>query len=120
MHTVVETRSFLAAADDAGLSEWERELIVAYIAENPRCGDEIPGTGGCRKVRFAGRQGGKRGGYRTITFYSGDEMPVFLITVFSKRERSDLTQAERNDLRQLSKTLSTAFKHQPLPPGRRS
>jgi hypothetical protein len=54
-------------------------------------GDEIPGTGGCRKLRVAGRGKGKSCGYRTITFYSGESMPVFLLTVFSKGERSDLS-----------------------------
>jgi hypothetical protein len=38
---------------------------------------------------------------RTITFYSGGELPVFLITAFGKGERSDLSQGERNELRKI-------------------
>jgi hypothetical protein len=31
--------------------------------------------------------GGKSGGYRGVTFYSGINIPVFLITVFGKGEK---------------------------------
>lgn len=62
-------------------------------------GDVIPGTGGARKVRFAGRGKGASGGYRVITFYTGPDLPVFLITLFGKGERVDLTQAERNAIK---------------------
>lgn len=110
MHTVVETRSYLAAAEKAGLSEEERDAIVAAIASNPLAGTEIVGTGGCRKVRFPAQGRGKSGGVRTITFYSGTELPVFLLTLFAKSDRSDLTQAERNELRKLSDILVTTYR----------
>jgi len=58
------------------------------------------GTGGARKVRFAGRGKGKSGGYRVITFFGGDDIPVFLLNVFSKGERANLSKTERNELRQ--------------------
>lgn len=66
----------------------------------------IAGTGGCRKVRWAGRGKGKSGGYRTITFYSGAVMPVYLLTVFGKGEKSNLSAAECNALRVLTKALT--------------
>ncbi len=69
------------------------------IANNPEAGDEIGGTGGARKVRVAGRGKGKSGGYRVITFYSGKDVPVFLLTVYSKGEKANLTKAERNELK---------------------
>lgn len=62
------------------------------------------------RVRVAGRGKGKSGGYRTITFYSGESMPVFLLTVFSKGERSDLSQAERNDLAALTKVVASEYR----------
>ena len=99
MHSVVETPDYLADAKAAGLSDDERTAIVNKIAANPEAGDEIRGTGGARKVRFAGRGKGKSGGYRVVTFYSGQDVPVFLLNVFSKGERVDLTQAERNALK---------------------
>jgi mRNA-degrading endonuclease RelE of RelBE toxin-antitoxin system len=66
------------------MTEGEIDDLVDFLAANPTAGVEIAGTGGCRKVRFAGRGKGKSGGYRIITFYIGARLPVFLITVFSK------------------------------------
>jgi hypothetical protein len=105
MHTVIETTAYLRAARDAGLNENERDAIVTMIANDPAAGDEIVGTGGCRKVRVAGRGKGKSGGYRLITFFSGADVPVYLVTVFSKGERSDLSAAERNGLAKFVRTL---------------
>jgi hypothetical protein len=110
MQTVVETPPYLEAAKEAGLSEKELEAIKDTLARNPIAGDLIVGTGGCRKVRVAGRGKGKSGGYRIITFFTGPELPVFLITVFGKGERSDLTQKERNALAAMTKQLSEGYR----------
>ena len=105
MHTVAITHAFFRAATDAGMSESEIDDLVNYLAEHPKAGEDIPGTGGCRKVRVAGRGKGKSGGYRTITFFTGKHLPVFLITVFSKGERSNLTKSERNRLGATTKAI---------------
>ncbi len=105
MHAVIETPGYLRDARDAGLTEEERAAIVWYLAAHPDAGDEIRGTSGARKIRFAGRGKGKSGGYRVITFYSGRAVPVFLLNVFAKGDRVDLSQAERNELRTMLATL---------------
>ncbi|SFH82194.1 type II toxin-antitoxin system RelE/ParE family toxin [Bradyrhizobium sp. cf659] len=110
MHTVARTKPFDAAAKQAGLSEDEVFDIITYLAENPEAGEEMVGTGGCRKVRFAGRGKGKSGGYRTITFYSGETMPVFLITVFAKGEKATLTGKEAAGLKALTKLIVEEYK----------
>jgi hypothetical protein len=51
MHSIARLHSFDRAADDAGLSEKEIDAIVNFLAENPDAGDEMAGTGGCRKFR---------------------------------------------------------------------
>ena len=99
MHTVVETPSYLADAKAAGLTEGEREAVVEMLADHPEAGDEIGDTGGARKVRVAGRGKGKSGGYRVITFYSGEDVPVFLLAAYSKGDRANLSKAERNELK---------------------
>ena len=99
VHIVVETNAFIRSARAAGMDDDERADLVAHLAANPMAGDVIQGTGGARKVRFAGHGKGKSGGYRTITYYGGDDIPVFLLTVYSKGQRTDLSQAERNELR---------------------
>lgn len=110
MQAVVETEDYLRDAKAAKLTENERTAIVDYIAENPMAGDEIPGTGGARKVRFAAKGKGKSGGVRIITFYSGVDIPVFLLNVFAKGDKIDLTQAERNELKKVLGLLANAYR----------
>ena len=45
VHTVIETNAYLRAADEAGLSETEKEAIVTAVAENPELGDVIAHRG---------------------------------------------------------------------------
>lgn len=99
MHTVVETPTYLKAAASLFTDE-QCELIVDTLAADPEAGQVMPGTGGYRKLRF-GRQGmGKRGGARLIYLYGGRRWPVFLITAYAKNEKGNLSQAERNALKQ--------------------
>lgn len=104
------TKLFEIAAKQGGMTADENADLVAFLAENPLAGDELAGTGGCRKVRVAGRGKGKSGGYRTITFYSGEAMPVYLLTVFSKGEKSSLTTRETAALKAI--TRNTVAEHQ--------
>ncbi len=113
MHSVAQTHAFVAQAKAAGMTDAEIDGLVTFIAENPDAGDVIQGTGGCRKIRVAGRGKGKSGGYRTITFFSGESMPVFLLAVFGKGERSDLSQKERNALRDITKGIVEAYASSP-------
>jgi hypothetical protein len=99
MHTVVRTPTFLADAKDAGLSDDEQDHIVVEISKNPRAGAIMEGTGGCRKLRFAGRGKGKSGGYRTVHYFAGDDVPVLLLALINKGESDNLSKAERNELR---------------------
>jgi hypothetical protein len=87
------------------MNEAEIVRLVDYLAVNPDAGDAIVGTGGCRKVRFAGRGKGKSGGYRIVTFYSGPEIPVFLFYAYSKADRSDLDGKQRNALKAVTKEI---------------
>ena len=109
MHAVAQTRAFDRAAAEAGMTEEEVASLVDFLAENPSAGEEMPGTGGCRKLRVAGRGKGKSGGYRTITFYSGENLPVFLLTVFSKGERANLSKAERNALKEITRAIVNEY-----------
>lgn len=101
VQTVVETPAYLADAKRAGMTEAERQAVVEMIAARPQAGDEISGTGGARKVRVPGKGKGKSGGYRIITVYSGKDVPVFLLTVYSKGEKANLSKAEKNELKSI-------------------
>lgn len=105
MQTVVETPAFLKSAAKAKMTEDEMVSLIDTLAANPDAGDEIVGTGGCRKLRVAGHGKGKSGGYRVITFYSGTQVPVFLLHAYSKSDKSDLSGSERSELKKLTRVL---------------
>lgn len=99
VHTVVETPSYLRKAK-ALFSQAEMEAIVETVATKPDCGVLLEGTGGFRKFRV-GRSGmGKSGGARVVYIYRNETFPVFLITVFAKNEKQNLSRAECNALKQ--------------------
>ena len=97
MYTVVETLAYLAHAERLFTPE-ERTAVIDRVASDPECGVLIRGTGGIRKVRFAFGGRGKSGGARVIYFLAGEQLPIFLPTVFAKNEKSDLTPKERAKL----------------------
>jgi hypothetical protein len=108
LHTAVETSEFLACARGL-LTESERKELVDFLAANPTAGDLMQGSGGARKLRWGAKGKGKRGGARVITFFGGPQAPVFLLTVFGKGERANLTKAERNELRQILANLIAEY-----------
>lgn len=110
MHSVLETDTFARAAKRVGLSEDERFRIVSELSDNPKAGDLIVGAGGARKIRFAAPGRGKRGGYRVVTYYAADDVPVFLMDLYEKGERIDLTQAERNELKKILKAVADDYR----------
>ena len=110
LHTVVETPEFRRAAKTSGLGARELDRIVDHLARRPDAGELIPGTGGARKVRFRGRGHGASGGYRVVTAWADTRTPVFLLTVFAKGDRIDLTSAERNELRDTIDLIISAYR----------
>lgn len=110
MQTVIETPAYLASAKDEKVTEAEREEIVSLVARNPTAGDLMAGTGGARKVRIAGRGKGKSGGYRIITFYAAEDIPVFLLDIYSKDSQANLSKAEQNELRKILTELPRVWR----------
>lgn len=108
VQTVVETPTYLTTANKL-FSEEERADIVALVAADPECGDVIRGTGGFRKVRVARKGMGKSGGARVVYIWRNERFPVFLITVFPKNEKDNLSMAERNELKKRADTIFEAY-----------
>jgi hypothetical protein len=102
LQTVVELSSFLRQAK-AIMSDDERSAIVDYVAANPESGVSL--GGGLRKVRVARDGSGKSGGYRTLFVFGGRHVPLFLVGVFAKNVKDNLSKAELAHLVGLSKTL---------------
>lgn len=77
---------------------------------NPNAGNILQGTGGIRKLRFAREGSGKSGGYRVIYFFYSPNIPLFALNVFAKNEKDNISQAERNELKQLSALLVATYR----------
>ncbi|BCX81232.1 hypothetical protein MIT9_P0810 [Methylomarinovum caldicuralii] len=97
MITVAETGVFQRKAASL-LTPEEKAALIAYLAEHPQTGVLIPGTGGLRKLRWGRGVKGKRGGLRIVYYYHNATMPLYLLTVFGKNERVDLSAEERKRL----------------------
>ena len=109
VHAVVETKAYIAAAKDASMSEEEMKAVVDAVAADPRDGAIMQGCGGARKFRYAKPGKGKSGSYRVVSYYGGEDFPVFLITVFGKGEKSNLSDAEKKAVARLTKTLRDEY-----------
>jgi hypothetical protein len=109
MQTVAETPIFTRQADKLFTVDEKRELID-YLAENPLAGDEIPGTGGVRKVRFAASGRGKRGGARIIYYYLDGSMPLYALLAYAKNDQGDMTPEEKRVVSSLVVALKAARK----------
>jgi len=110
MQGAVFTPTFESDVKAARVSENDLMNIVATIAADPLAGDLMAGTGGARKLRHAGRGKGKSGGYRTIHYFGGDDVPIFLLALYGKGDRDNLTKAERNELSALLPRLADKYR----------
>ena len=107
--TVVETPGFLRDASSS-LTEVERFGMITFLASNPEMGEVMPGTGGARKLRWRAAGRGKRGGVRVIYYFHDEAMPLFLLNVFGKNEKANLTKAEQNEIRSLLPRLVAGYR----------
>jgi hypothetical protein len=107
MQTIVELPEFIKRSSNL-LEGNEKASIINYLAFHPQSGDLMQGTGGIRKLRWSAKGKGKSGGVRVIYYYQYGTMPLFLLSVFGKGEKANLSKAERNDL---AKFTSLLLKH---------
>ncbi len=110
MQTVLTTPTFDRHARAAGLTDDEVAAIASHLAADPISGELMVGTGGARKLRFARPGAGKSGGYRTIHYFGGEDVPVFLLALLDKGDRANLSRAERNELAALLPQLAEAYR----------
>ncbi len=88
MRTVAETTVFEKYAAEIW-SEGDRQAFVNWIAANHDAGDVIPGSGGCRKVRWIRGGMGKRGGARVI-YFNGRDGRIWLLIAYKKAKFDNL------------------------------
>jgi len=83
MYTIIETPTFQEDALRIW-SEQERGAFCAWLAANPEVSDVIPGSGGCRKVRWSIAGRGKRGGARIIYYNRLAKGEIWLLVIYTK------------------------------------
>lgn len=109
MQSVAETPIFTRQAEKL-FTEDEKIELVDFLAENPLAGDEIPGTGEVRKVRFAASGRGKRGGARIIYYYLDDTMPLYALLAYAKSDQGEMTPDEKRAVSALAAVLKATRK----------
>jgi hypothetical protein len=105
--TVAETPVFVRQAESVW-TDAERDEFINFIARNPEAGDLIPDTGGVRKVRWTRSGKGKRGGTRVVYFYHNGTMPLYLLLIYAKAQRENLTPHDTKAVRELVSLLKRA------------
>ena len=102
--TVVETQSYLAKAEKL-MNDDDRQAVVNQLAADPEGGDVIPGGGGVRKIRIPLQGRGKRGGARVIYFFYTESIPLFLLDVFAKNEKENISATDLAKLATVAKAI---------------
>jgi len=100
VETPVFTRLVAAALSDRDYAVLQREL-----ADHPEAGRLLEGGAGIRKLRWATPGSGKSGGFRVIYFWRKAESQIYLLYLFAKSERVDLTRAQVKRLADAARAL---------------
>jgi len=101
---IVELPEFQKRSEKV-LSKEEKDELFYYLSLNPLAGDLIKGTGGVRKLRWSSKGKGKSGGSRIIYFFYNEKIPLFLLTLFSKNQKINISKSEQVELAKLTKVL---------------
>ena len=99
--TFIQTPSYAKAAKRLIVDDLQREIELTICAD-PECGKLEAGV---RKVRIALPGKGKRGGARVVYYHIARKGKVYLLDLFAKNEKTALTNAEKNEVRELTKEL---------------
>lgn len=100
MLTIIETSQFMAYANNVWADD-ERVAFINWIAVNAESGDVIPGSGGCRKVRWSRAGMGKRGGARVIYFNRLSAGEIVLLIVYAKAKFDNLPAEVLKQLKEM-------------------
>jgi len=92
------------------MGDKERSKLIMYLKDSPKTGDVIAKTGGVRKLRWTRPGKGKRGGVRIIYYFYDKQGALFLLTVYAKSDKVDLSEKEKSEYKELVSELILALK----------
>ena len=103
--TFKEVPSFTAKWHSLGLTDEDLRTLENILLKDPKTGDTISETGGLRKIRIPMEDTGKRGGGRVIYVDIEIKECIYLLNVYAKNEKTDLTEKEKKMLKRLVEVL---------------
>ena len=103
----IETPSFTKRWFALGFNDDDLAELQQFLIKNPEAGDVMIGTGGLKKIRFAFQGRGKSGSARVCYVDFATFAKTYLIQVFSKEEKPNLTDTEKNAVKKVIGVLKT-------------
>lgn len=103
--TFIQTHEFSKNWDRLGFGDDDLRRLELTLLNNPTAYPVIPGTGGLRKMRFAFENQGKSGSTRVCYIDFAFMETIYLITVYPKNKKDNLTNAERNAIRKMIEAM---------------
>jgi len=111
IRTFIELPFFTKKWMEIGLDDIELLRLQVMLLDNPQAGPIIEGTGGIRKIRFPLRNRGKSGSIRVCYVDFEEYDIIYLLTVYTKKEKDNLSNEEKNYLKKLVKMLKEEALH---------
>ena len=105
----IETSVFQNLAESEKIKELEKR-VKDQILKNPDEGDIIQGTGGLRKIRISGDHSGKSGGYRVIYLDFPNKEKTYLLLIYKKNVKENLSQEQKQGLKKLVEAIKNEEK----------
>ena len=103
--TFIQTDEFLRKWEELGLDDDDLRKLELELLKNPQSGSVVRGTGRLRKLRFAFPNRGKSGSVRVCCVDFVVQEAIYLITVYAKKEKDNLSLAECNNIRKMIQLL---------------
>lgn len=107
--TFIQTTEFEKNWEKLGFLDDDLRRLELEIMKNPKAGAVIRGTGKLRKMRFAFPDAGKRGSVRVCYVDYMVQETVYLITVYPKNEKENLSKGERNSIKKMLDILEKSL-----------
>lgn len=105
IRTFKEVSSFTKKWKELGLTEDDLVVLEELLLKDTKIGDVIQGTGGLRKIRIPMENIGKRSGARVIYIDIEIKECIYLLDVYAKNEKIDLSEKEKAMLKKLVNAL---------------